>query len=61
MSQLCTQLGHLVHLVNPLSSQEVQAIQVLCIGRNLQATVRILHRDDGLKDGTFAVLNPLTH
>ena len=31
VSQLCTQLSHLVHLVNTLASQEVQSVQILLV------------------------------
>ena len=31
VSQLCTQLSHLVHLVNTLASQEVQTVQILLV------------------------------
>ena len=61
MSQLSAELCHLVHLVNALACQEVQTIQVLLIRRHSERGVGLLNRDDSLEDGTFTILNPLTH
>ena len=61
MSQLRTQFGHLVHFVHTLSGQEVQAVQIFVVRREEHLMVGLLDTDDGLEDGTFAVLNPLSH
>ena len=61
MSQPCTQLGHLVHLINTLASQEVQAVQILFVLREEQFLLGFLNRDDRLEDGALAILNPLSH
>ena len=61
MSQTCTELCHLVHLVNTLALEEVQTVEVLIIVREEQLLVRSLYADNSLEDRALALLNPLAH
>ena len=61
VSQTSTQLCHLVHLVYALASEEVQTVKILFVLREEQLLLGLLDADDGLEDGTLAILNPLTH
>ena len=61
MSQTCTELSHLVHLVNTLALEEVQTVEVLIVVREEQLLVRSLYADNSLEDRALALLNPLTH
>ena len=61
MSQTSTKFCILVYLVYTLASQEVKAVKVLCVRWEEKLLLRVLHRDTGLEDSTFAFLNPLTH
>ena len=61
MGQTCAQFGHLVHLVNTLAGKEVQTIEIFLVSGEEQFVVRLLYADDGLVDGAFTLLNPLSH
>ena len=61
MGDLGAELSHLVDLVDTLASEEVQAIEILFVGRNNHGAVGVLDGDDGLEDGAFAFLDPLAH
>ncbi len=45
----------------PLSGQEVQAVQIFVVRREEHLVVGLFDADDGLEDGAFTVLNPLSH
>ena len=61
MSQTCTELSHLVNLINTLALEEVQTVEVLIVVWEEQLLVRSLNADNSLEDRALALLNPLTH
>ena len=61
MSQTGAEFGHLVYFVNALASEEVQTVKVLLVAGEEQLLLRLLDADNGLEDGTLAILNPLSH
>ena len=61
MSQTCTELSHLVDLVDALACKEVEAVEIFLIVGEEHLVVCLLNAQYGLEYGTFSLLYPLTH
>ena len=61
MGNARAQLGHLVDLIDALTSQIVKAVEVGIIVRNHHRVLLSAHTDHRLKYGALTVLNPLAH
>ena len=61
VSQTGAEFCHLVHLVNALASDVIEAVEVGIVGGNNHLVALLLNSDDCLEDGALAILNPLTH
>ena len=61
VSQLCAQLGHLVHLIHALAGKEVEAVEILLVAGEEHLVLGVLHADDRLENRALAILDPLTH
>ena len=61
MCELNTKLCHLVNLVQTLTCEEVQTIEICLVSLNLNLISRLLNRDDGLEECALTLLDILTH
>ena len=61
MSQTCTELRILVHLVDALACKEVQTIKVLLVRWEEKFLLWVLHADACLENGALTLLYPLSH
>ncbi len=61
VGELGAELGHLVHFVHALPSQEVEPVEVFPVAGHAEVAVGRFDGEDGLEDGALAVLYPLPH